>query len=147
MRIYIASDHGGFSLKKELIEYLKNLNYQVEDLGNSKLDPKDDYPDFMIPLAERVVKENALGIIVGRSGNGEAIAANKVKGVRAVVCVTEKMAKKAKEDNNANILSLGADYLNKDLAQKVTKVFLETRFSEEERHARRIGKITSYESS
>ena len=147
MKVYIAADHGGFDLKKDLLGYLENLNYQVEDLGNNKKDPQDDYPDFVIPLAKRVVEEKVLGIIIGRSGNGEAIAANKVKGARATVCISEKMSQKARRDNNANILSLGADYMDFDLAKKVTKIFLETEFSEAERHIKRIGKISSYESS
>jgi ribose 5-phosphate isomerase B len=147
MKIYFASDHGGFELKGKLMGYLKGLSYQVEDLGNSKLDSQDDYPDFMIPLAEKVVSENGLGIIIGRSGNGEAMAANKVKGARAAVCVNEIMAQKARGDNNANILSIGADYVDFDQAKKITEAFLKTEFSKADRHVRRIKKISSYESS
>jgi ribose 5-phosphate isomerase B len=147
MKVYIASDHGGFELKRKLMEYLEGLSYQVEDLGNSKLDSRDDYPDFMIPLAEKVVSKNGLGIIIGRSGNGEAMAANKVKGARAAVCINETMARKAREDNNANVLSLGADYVDLDQAKKITEAFLKTEFSKADRHVRRIEKISSYESS
>lgn len=147
MKVYIASDHGGFDLKKSLIEFLENLNYQVEDLGSKAKDLQDDYPDFVIPLAEKVVRENGLGIIIGRSGVGEAIAANKVKGARAAVCVSEKMARKAREDNQANILSFGADYISLDLAKKIVEIFLKTDFSKADRHVRRIEKIFSYESS
>lgn len=147
MKVYITSDHGGFDLKKSLIEFLKNLDYQVEDLGNEVKDPQDDYPDFVIPLAEKVVKEGAWGVIIGRSGNGEAIAANKVKGARAAVCVSEKMAQKAREDNDANVLSIGADYINLDLAKRIVETFLKTEFSKADRHVRRIEKISSYESS
>lgn len=147
-KIYIASDHGGFELKESLKKYLQGKEYEVKDLGNTKLDPNDDYPDFVIPLAERVSGENnTLGIILGRSGNGEAIASNKVRGARAAVCLNEKMAKKAREDNNANILSLGADYVSPEEAKEIVDGFLETSFSEEEKHKRRIERISSYEAS
>jgi len=148
MRIYIASDHGGYQLKEELKGYLKDKGYQVEDLGNTKFDPEDDYPDFVFPLASRVAQgEQGLGIVIGRSGNGETMAANKVKGVRAVVCLNEKMAQKARLDNDANVLSLGADYINTETAKKIVDAFLTTLFSGEERHKRRLGKIKNYESS
>ena len=148
MKTYIAADHGGYELKKELTSYLQEKGYVIEDMGNKEYDPKDDYPDFVFPLAEKVGKEiGATGIILGRSGNGEAIAANKVKGIRAAVCINVKMAKKAREDNNANILSLGADYVDIDTAKKIVDAFLETFFSKEEKHKRRVNKITSYESA
>jgi len=145
MKIYIASDHGGYKLKKELKKHLRSKGYEIEDLGNTELDPNDDYPDFIFPLAVRVAKEkDSLGIILGRSGNGEAITANKVKGIRAAVCLTEEMAKKARSDNFANVLSLGADYIDAETARKVVNVFLETSFSEEERYKRRVEKLASY---
>ena len=148
MKIYIASDHGGYEVKKELISYLQGKGYVIEDMGNKEHDPQDDYPDFIIPLAEKVAKElGATGIIIGRSGNGEAIAANKVKGIRATVCINEKMAKMAREHNDANILSLGADYTDLDTIKIIADTFLETFFSKEEKHKRRVNKITSYESA
>jgi ribose 5-phosphate isomerase B len=148
MNIYIAADHGGYELKKELVKYLQEKGYVIEDLGNKENDSQDDYPDFIFPLAEKVAKEMGVtGIILGRSGNGEAIAANKVKGIRAAVCLNEKMAKKAREDNDANVLSLGADYIDLDTAKKIADTFLETFFSKEEKHKRRVNKITSYESA
>ena len=148
MKIYIASDHGGYELKKELVNYLQEKGYTIEDMGNKKEDPQDDYPDFTLPLAEKVAKEmGATGIILGRSGNGEAIVANKVKGIRAAVCLNVKMAKMAREHNNANILSLGADYVDLKTAKAIVDTFLETFFSKEEKHKRRVNKITSYESA
>ncbi len=148
MNIYIASDHGGYELKKELVNYLQEKGYTIEDVGNKKEDPQDDYPDFILPLAEKVAKEmGATGIILGRSGNGEAIAANKVKGIRAAVCLNVKMAKMAREHNDANILSLGADYIDLKTAKVIVDTFLETFFSKEEKHKRRVNKITSYESA
>jgi ribose 5-phosphate isomerase B len=146
MKVYIASDHGGFEYKEELKKYLKGKGYEVEDMGAHELDPKDDYTDFVFPLAMRVSKEEgSFGIVLGRSGNGEQIAANKVKGIRAVLCLNEVMAEKARDHNDANVLSLGADYVDLETAKKVVEVFLETPFSEAERHVRRIGKITNYE--
>jgi ribose 5-phosphate isomerase B len=146
MKTYIAADHGGYELKKELISYLQEKGYAIEDMGNKEHDLQDDYPDFVFPLAEKVAKEmGATGIVIGRSGNGEAIAANKVKDIRAAVCLNIQMAKKAREDNDANILSLGADYVDLKTAKKIVDIFLETFFSKEEKHKRRINKITSYE--
>lgn len=155
MKIYIASDHGGYKMKEELKKFLKDSGYEVEDLGNTAFDPSDDYPDFVFPLALRVASANTadgqgeqvFGIVIGRSGNGEAIAVNKVKGIRAVVCLNEKMAQKARLDNDANVLSLGADYINTQTAKKIVDAFLTTSFSGEERHKRRLGKIRNYESS
>jgi ribose 5-phosphate isomerase B len=152
MQVYIASDHGGYVYKEELKKFLKSKGYEVEDLGNTKLDPKDDYPDFVIPCAEKVATrqaqgEKVFGIVIGRSGNGEAMAANKVRGALAAVCTNSQMAKKAREDNNVNILSLGADYISLDDAKREAEVFLTTPFSDKERHSRRLNKVTGYESS
>lgn len=145
MRIYIGADHGGYKLKEELKKYLGEIGHEVEDMGARKLNPGDDYPDFVFPTAESVAQNpGSMGIVIGRSGNGEAIAANKVKGIRAALCWSEEIAKKAREHNNANILSLGADHITTDNAKKIAKAFLEIPFSGEERHKRRIEKITSY---
>src|SRR3990172_8864549 len=116
-KIFIAADHGGFEYKEELKKFLNEKGYEVEDMGNTKFDPDDDYPDFVIPLAERVSKENeSFGIVLGRSGNGEAITANKIKGIRATLCLNEKIAKLAREKNDANILALGADLTDLETA-------------------------------
>lgn len=146
MKVYLATDHGGYELKEILKEWLKKDGFEAEDMGANSLDPEDDYPDFIVPLARKVAQESdSLGIISGRSGNGEAMAANKIKGVRAAVCLNEEMARKSKQHNNANILSLGADYMSVDEAKNIVKVFLETPFSNEERHIRRINKIKKVE--
>lgn len=140
--IYLGTDHGGYVLKEEIKNWLTQDNIEFQDLGAHLLNPEDDYPDFIIPVAQRVTADpKALGIIIGRSGNGEAIAANKIKGVRAALCLNEEMAKKAKEHNNANVLSLGADYTSQDEVRKIIKVFIDTPFSNEERHIRRLQKI------
>lgn len=146
MNIYLATDHGGYELKEILKNWLKENGYDTKDLGAFSIDPNDDYPDFIIPLARKVAQEpDGLGIIIGRSGNGEAIAANKIKGIRAAVCLNEEMARKAKQHNNANVLSLGADYISVDEAKNIVKMFLDTPFSNEERHIRRVDKIKKIE--
>lgn len=148
MKVYIGVDHGGYQLKEELKKYLSELGYAVEDVGAHELNPEDDYPDYVFPTAESVARNSgSMGIVIGRSGNGEAIAANKVKGIRAALCWNEEVAKKAREHNDANVLSLGADYISLDEAKNIVKTFLETPFSEEERHKRRIEKISEYETS
>lgn len=146
MKVYLATDHGGYELKETLKSWLKKIGYKAEDMGAFSVDPSDDYPDFIVPLARKISQEpDSLGIISGRSGNGEAIAANKIKGIRAAVCLNGEMARKARQHNNANILSLGADYMSVDEAKNIVKTFLETPFSNEERHVRRIEKITAIE--
>ena len=140
--VYLGTDHGGYKLKEEIKNWLVENNTQVEDLGAYSFDPEDDYPDFIIPVAQKVALDpQSLGIVIGRSGNGEAITANKVKGIRAALCLNEEMAKKAREHNNANIISLGADYISVDRAKKIVKVFIETVFTNEQRHIRRIKKF------
>lgn len=144
--VYLGADHGGYNLKEDLKIWLAENNIPLEDLGADSFNPDDDYPDFIIPVAKKVaLNEDNLGLVIGRSGNGEAIAANKVRGIRAAVCLNEEMARKAKEHNNANILSLGADYISADEAKQILKVFIETPFSGDERHKRRIEKIGKIE--
>ena len=148
VKIYLGSDHGGFGLKEEIKIWLAENGYGVEDMGAYELAGDDDYPDFIIPVAEAIAEgSGSLGIILGRSGNGEAIAANKVRGVRAALCTNVEMARKAREHNDANILSIGADYVDENLAKEIVKTFLETNFSGEERHKRRLEKIEKYEAS
>ena len=148
MRVYIASDHGGYWLKDSIKADLISHGHEVVDVGNSNYDPNDDYPDYVIPLAEKVAEDiGSVGIIIGRSGNGEAIAANKVKGVRAAICLTEDMARIAREHNNANILSLGSSFVDIHRAERIIEVFLESMFTQDERHARRLDKISLYEAS
>lgn len=148
MKVYFGADHGGFELKDRLEGYVSELGYETEDFGAHKLDPEDDYPDFVFLVAEKVARgEDAVGIVIGRSGNGEAIAANKVKGIRAAVCTNVEMARKAREDNDANILALGADYISEDEAGEIVKTFLETPFSSGERHKRRLQKVSDFEAS
>lgn len=143
--ILIASDHAGFNLKEKLKPYLEKLGYQVKDMGNFIYNKQDDYPDWILPVAREVSKDpdNLKGIILGGSGQGEAIVANRIKGVRAVVFYggPEKIIRLSREHNNANILSLGARFLSEKEAKKAVKIWLETKFLKEERHLRRIKKI------
>lgn len=154
MKIYIAADHAGFYLKKELIKYLGIKGYEVEDCGAFEMDEADDYPDFCIVCALRVAESHAqgkldvVGIVIGGSGNGEAIAANKVKGIRAAVYNSGPIAiaKAAKEHNNANVLSLGARFISADEAKKAITTWLDAEF-EGGRHQKRLGKISKFEAA
>ena len=140
-QIYIASDHAGFGAKKEIIEILEKLNYSYEDLGPFNDKMPVDYPDYAKDVAKRVVKNNQLGILICGSGTGMQIAANKVKGVRAAFSYDEYSAKMARQDNNANILTLRAREFNHKKYKKIVKAFLETEFSGLHRHKRRIDKL------
>ena len=143
MKIYLASDHAGFDLKQFLETHLKELGYELEDCGAFEMDPLDDYPDFIIPAAEKVSKDpNSRGIIMGGSGQGEAIAANRIKGVRAVVFYDGPMdiVQLSRTHNNANILSLGARFITQEKAAEVVDLWLSAPF-EGGRHKKRIDKL------
>lgn len=146
--IYLGADHAGFFLKEELKRYLLEQGKETEDLGAFALEPDDDYPDFVRPVAEAVANdpERSRGIILGGSGQGEAIAANKVKGIRAVVYAGGpiELVKLSRQHNNANVLALGAGFLAKEQALEALSVWLETPF-EGGRHERRIRKIQEIE--
>jgi len=145
MTIYIGADHRGFKLKEILKIFLKENGHEVVDFGNSNYDENDDYPDFILPVAKKVAEspEQNRGIVLGGSGQGEAMAANRIKGVRAAVIYSynEDIIKLSREHNDANVLSLGASFLNEEQAKKAVKLWLETPFSGEERHIKRIKKI------
>jgi len=149
MKIYFASDHAGFEMKEKLKEYLKNEGYDVEGFGDFVYDENDDYPDFISKAALAVAGDvGSKGIILGGSGQGEAIVANKIKGIRAAVYYggPEDIVKLSREHNDANILSLGARFLSQEEAQNAVDLWLKTPFSDEERHKRRIEKIVGLES-
>lgn len=144
MKIYIATDHAGFEIKEGLIPFLTSLGHDVEDCGARILDAQDDYPDFAAKVAETVPKEEgSVGIVLGGTGQGEAMVANRFEGVRAVVYYggAKEIVTLSREHNNANVLSLGARFLSLDEAKEAVQLWLETPFSNEERHIRRIGKI------
>ena len=165
-KVYFAADHAGYALKEALIEHVRTLGYEVEDMGAPTLEPEDDYPDYMTPLAERVAEENARdggavarGIIIGGSGQGEAMCANHVKGIRAAVFYGPRRVTIAldiegghsedgfdavrlpRRHNNANVLSIGARFVSGDEADEAVRIFLETPFSDSPRHARRLAKF------
>ena len=149
MKIFIGSDHAGYELKEKIKEHLKKSGFAYEDLGPNAINPLDDYPDFVIPVAKKVA-ENLIenkGIVVGGSGQGEAIAANKVKGIRAAVYYggSLEIIKLSRTHNDTNILSLGARFLSENEAKDAVEVWLKTQFSTEPRHKRRIEKIKKYE--
>ncbi len=144
--LYIATDHGGYQLKKYLIRYLKNqLKIKAVDLGPKKYDKDDDYPDYIIPLAKKVAQgKSNRGIVICRMGNGTNIAANKVKGIRAIIGYSIEAAEYGRRDNNANVLCLGGDVLSNEHAAAIVKKFLESNF-DGGRHERRMNKIAKLE--
>ena len=146
--IYIASDHAGFELKNALCRHLAASGRDVEDLGPYAYDPEDDYPDFILPAAEAVAANpGSLGVVLGGSGQGEALAANKVEGVRAALYYggPRDIVSLSRTHNQANILSLGARFLDEEEAIAVLELWLETPYGREERHVRRINKVRAYE--
>lgn len=148
MRVFLGSDHAGFELKARLIEHLTERGHEPVDCGAATLDPNDDYPPPCITAAARTVAEpGSLGIVIGGSGNGEQIAANKVRGVRAALVWSEPTAQLAREHNDANIISIGARNHAEAEAVRFVDVFLATPFSRGERHIRRISMLTEYETA
>ena len=143
MKIHLATDHAGLELKEKVKLYLSDLNYEVIDHGAYEYDALDDYPDFIFPCANAVSNDpESKGIILGGSGQGEAMAANRVKGVRAAVFYNgpDEIIKLSRQHNNANILSLGARFMSEEEMYKIIEVWLSTDF-EYGRHQRRIEKL------
>ena len=143
MKIHLATDHAGLELKEKVKLYLSDLNYEVIDHGAYEYDALDDYPDFIFPCANAVSNDpSSKGIILGGSGQGEAMAANRVKGVRAAVFYNgpDEIIKLSRQHNNANILSLGARFMSEKEMYKIIEVWLSTDF-ESGRHQRRIEKL------
>jgi ribose 5-phosphate isomerase B len=148
MRVYLGSDHAGFVLKTHLIGWLKQAGHDAVDCGPNAERDDDDYPPYVMRAADSAVNDpSSLGIVIGGSGNGEAIAANKIRGVRAAIAWSEETAELARLHNNANVLSLGARMYSIEDAVSFTRVFLETPFSGESRHSRRLAMITDYEAT
>ncbi|HJE52218.1 MAG TPA: ribose-5-phosphate isomerase [Tessaracoccus flavescens] len=146
MRVHIATDHAAFELKNYLVDRLKEDGFDVVDHGAHTYDALDDYPPLIIPAAEAVVAdEGSLGIVLGGSGNGEQIAANKVKGVRAALAYNTELAQLAREHNNANVVALGGRMQSLEESYEIVKTFLTTEFPGEERHQRRIDLLTQFE--
>ena len=148
MRVYLGSDHAGFELKATLVAWLTEAGHEPVDCGPRSYDPDDDYPPYVMRAAQGVTADpGSLGIVIGGSGNGEQIAANKVPGIRAALAWTAGTARLAREHNDANVLSLGAREYSLDDAVSFARIFVETPFSQEIRHARRLAEITAYETT
>ncbi len=152
MRIHIATDHAGLELSHVLIRELTKQGHEVFDHGPQSYDPLDDYPSFCINAALAVVADQkagveALGIVLGGSGNGEQIAANKVEGICAALAWMESTAKLAREHNDANVIAVGARQHSQDEVLRLIELFVAEPFSNDERHVRRIGKIATYETT
>ena len=151
-RVHIATDHAGMELSAHLVSHLGAQGYEVLDHGPKVYDPLDDYPSFCIRAALAVVADqesgvDALGIVLGGSGNGEQIAANKVKGVRAALAWNLDTARLAREHNDANVIAVGGRQHTVEEATSLIEAFLTEPFSHDERHVRRIGKIAAYETT
>lgn len=152
MKVIFGADHGGFELKEKLKPFLKNKGYEVEDEGPFEMDADDDYPDFGKKVAEKVGNEgaeigqkNVMGILICRSAGGIIITANKFKGIRGVAVYDEIQSKHAREHNDANIIGLSGDWTDEEAAKKLVMTALETPYSNEERHTRRLRKIAEME--
>ncbi len=144
MKIYIGTDHAGFELKNNLVVFLQTLGHEVVDMGPHSFDALDDYPDFIRPVAVAVAGDpESRGIVLGGSGQGEAMCANRVVGARAAVYYggAVDVAVLSREHNDANILSIGARFVDEDEAKEVVRIWLNAPFGGEEKHARRIAKL------
>ncbi|GGM30322.1 ribose-5-phosphate isomerase [Promicromonospora citrea] len=148
MRLHIAADHAGYDLKQHLVEHLTASGHDVVDHGAHELDPQDDYPAFCIAAGEAVVAEpGSLGIVIGGSGNGEQIAANKVTGVRAVLAWSIQTAKLGRQHNDANVIAVGGRMHSLEEATSFVEAFVAEPFSGDPRHQRRIDQLADYEST
>mgnify|MGYP000256392934 FL=1 len=146
MRVHIGGDHAAYEMQRGLVDWLAEQGYDVVDHGPKEYDELDDYPVFVLRAAEAVAAEpGSLGVVLGGSGNGEQMAANKVKGIRAALCYSTELAQLAREHNDAQIISLGGRFHTQEQAQAMVKVFLETPFSGVERHQRRLDMVSAYE--
>lgn len=146
MRVYLGSDHAGFALKGALARHLRGLGHEPVDCGPASFDPDDDYPPYCLRAASRAALDpGSLAIVLGGSGNGEAIAANKVKGARCALAWSEETARLGRAHNDANVMSLGARMTSEAEALRLVEIFVTTPFSGQERHARRIAQLAAYE--
>jgi ribose 5-phosphate isomerase B len=146
VRVYLGADHAGFELKAHLLTHLADAGHEVVDVGATVYDAQDDYPPFCVETARRVVADpGSLGVVIGGSGNGEQIAANKVEGCRAALIWSVHTARLAREHNDARVAGVGARMHSTEEATEIVAAFLATPFSGDERHARRIAMLADYE--
>ncbi len=147
MRVHLGGDHAAYDLKGDLVAFLTDEGHEVIDHGPSHYDAQDDYPVFVLRAAQGVRDDpGSLGIVLGGSGNGEQIAANKVAGIRAALCATPELAELARAHNDAQVLSLGGRFIEPRQAREVVRAFLATPFSAQARHQRRLDMLSRYES-
>lgn len=140
--IYIASDHGGFHLKRKILEQIKEMDLDIKDVGSNEFNPNDDYPDFVIPLVKSVLKDNKnRGIVICKNGVGVSITANRFKGIRCGLSWNTEHIKTAREDDNINVLALPSEFIDTKKALEIIGEFLNTKFSNKDRHVRRLAKI------
>jgi len=145
MRVHLGTDHAGFELKEALAKHLSGQGYEVVDHGAFVYDAQDDYPAFCFAAAEAVRDEpGSLGVVIGGSGNGEQLAANCVRGVRAILAWSVETAELGRQHNNANVVAVGGRMHSQDEAFAIVDAFLSTPFSEDERHKRRVAEMTTY---
>jgi len=148
MRVHLGSDHAGLELKEHLVGWLREQGHEPVDHGPFRYDAQDDYPVFCLRAAEAVASDHgSLGVVIGGSGNGEQIAANKVRGVRSALVWSDLTASLAREHNDANVISIGGRMHSQDEMARFIGIFLDTDFTGEERHARRIRMLTDYETT
>lgn len=148
MRVYLGSDHAGFELKNHLVKHLADQGHEVTDVGPHAYDAADDYPPFCVEAARRVAEdEGSLGIVIGGSGNGEQIAANKVKGIRAGLAWSVETAQLTRQHNHAQVMGLGARMHTVEEATAIVEAFLATEVDTDERHSRRVQQLSDYEST
>jgi len=147
MLIYIGADHRGFKLKESLKSYLRNAGYEVVDVGNSVYDKNDDYPDFAKLVAEKVQEDpnERRGVVICGSGVGVSVAANKFERIRVALVISPDQAAASKSDEDTNVISFAADYIDEEDAKKILSVWLAAKFSGADRHVRRLGKIAEIE--
>ena len=146
MRVHLGSDHAGFELKQAIVRRLGELGHEAVDHGPTEYDAEDDYPPFVLRAAQGTVEDGgSLGVVLGGSGNGEAIAANKVRGVRCALAWSEETARLGRQHNDANVVSLGARMHDEATALQILEVFLTTPYSGEQRHGRRLQMLADYE--
>ncbi|HET8766040.1 ribose-5-phosphate isomerase [Phycicoccus sp. M110.8] len=148
MRVHIGGDHAAYDLLNELVSFLESEGHEVTNHGAHSYDAEDDYPVFVLRAAEAVAADpESLGVVLGGSGNGEQMAANKVAGIRAALCYNTELAQLAREHNNAQVISIGGRMNTVEEAKDMVRTFLATPFSKAPRHERRIAMVGEYEST
>lgn len=146
MRVHLGGDHAAYEMQRDLVSWLAEQGHEVVDHGPQEYDALDDYPVYVLRAAQAVAgDEGSLGIVLGGSGNGEQMAANKVEGIRAGLAWTPELARLTREHNDARVLSLGARFLSPEEGREIAEAFLATEFSGEDRHQRRIDMVSAYE--